>query len=129
VRISHETVALIRLRGDAAPKGCPFLFPGDMLGEPMADPSRFWERVRVKAEIPDVRIHDLRHTFASLLVSGGASLEIIGRLPGHTQIGTTQRFARLIDSLLWSDNACHAGEHELSLKVGDGGLGSISRRC
>ena len=100
VPISHEAVALIRLRRTASPKGCPFLFPGDMPGQPMADLSRFWERVRVKADIPDVRIHDLRHTFASLLVSGGASLEMIGRLLGHTQIGTTQRYAHLIDSPL-----------------------------
>lgn len=49
------------------------------------------------AQIPDVRIHDLRHTFASLLVSGGASVETIGRLIGHTQIGTTKRYAHLID--------------------------------
>lgn len=52
------------------------------------------------AQIPDVRIHDLWHTFASLLVSGGASLEMIGRLLGHTQIGTTQRYAHLIDAPL-----------------------------
>ncbi len=45
-------------------------------------------------------IHDLHHTFASLLVSGGASLEMIGRLLGHTQIGTTQRYAHLLDSPL-----------------------------
>ena len=100
VPISHEAVALIRLRGDAVPKGCPFLFPGDVPGQPMVDLKRFWERMRAKAEIPDVRIHDLRHTFASLLVSGGASLEMIGRLLGHTQIGTTQRYAHLIDSPL-----------------------------
>lgn len=98
--ISHEAVALIRLRGDAVPKGCPFLFPGDVPGQPVVDLKRFWERMRVQAEIPDVRIHDLRHTFASLLVSGGASLEMIGRLLGHTQIGTTQRYAHLIDSPL-----------------------------
>ena len=58
--------------------------------------------MRVQAKIPDVRIHDLRHTFASLLVSGGESLEMIGRLLGHTQIGTTQRYAHLIDSPLWA---------------------------
>lgn len=52
------------------------------------------------AQIPDARIHDLRHAFASLLVSGGASLEMIGRLLGHTQIGTTQRYAHLIDAPL-----------------------------
>jgi integrase len=100
VPISHEAVALIRLRRDAAPKGCPFLFPGDVPGQPVVDLKRFWERMRVQAEIPDVRIHDLRHTFAYLLVSGGASLEMIGRLLGHTQIGTTQRYAHLIDSPL-----------------------------
>jgi len=102
VPISHEAVALIRLRKDAVPKGCPFLFPGDVPGQPVVDLKRFWERMRVQADIPDVRIHDLRHTFASLLVSGGASLEMIGRLLGHTQIGTTQRYAHLIDSPLRS---------------------------
>ena len=51
----------------------------------------------MQADIPDVRIHDLRHTFASLLVSGGASPEMIGRLLGHTQIWTIQRYAHLID--------------------------------
>jgi integrase len=100
VPISHEDVALIRLRGDAVPKGCAFLFPGDVPGPPVVDLKRIWERMRAQAEIPDVRIHDLRHTFASLLVSGGASLEMIGRLLGHTQIGTTQRYAHLIDSPL-----------------------------
>ena len=80
----------IRLRHDAVPKGCPFLFPGDVPGQPVVDLKRFWERMRVQADISDVRILDLRHTFASLLVSAGASLEMIGRLLRHTQIGTTQ---------------------------------------
>jgi site-specific recombinase XerD len=52
------------------------------------------------AQIPDVGSHDLRHTFSSLLVSGGASLEMIGRRLGHTQIGSTQRYAHLIDAPL-----------------------------
>ncbi|MCA3448687.1 MAG: site-specific integrase [Rhodobacter sp.] len=100
VPISHEAVALIRLRRDAVPKGCPFLFPGDVEGQPVIELKRFWARMRETAEIPDVRIHDLRHTFASLLVSGGASLEMIGKLLGHTQAGTTQRYAHLIESPL-----------------------------
>jgi integrase len=100
VPISHEAVALIRLRRDIVPKGCPFLFPGDVPDQPVGDPKRFWPKMQKVAEIPDVRIHDLRHTFASLLVSGGASLEMIGRLLGHTQIGTTQRYAHLIDAPL-----------------------------
>ena len=100
VPTSHEAVALIRLRRDIVPKGCPFLFPGDVPDQPVGDPKRFWPKMQKVADIPDVRIHDLRHTFASLLVSGGASLEMIGRLLGHTQIGTTQRYAHLIDAPL-----------------------------
>ena len=46
---------------------------------------------------PNVRIHDLRHSFASLLVSGGASLPMIGAMLGHTQVQTTQRYAHLYD--------------------------------
>ena len=46
--------------------------------------------------LPDARIHDLRHTIAPLLVSGGASLEMIGKLLGHTQMQTTQRYAHLM---------------------------------
>ena len=100
VPISHEAVVLIRLRRDAVPKGCTFPFLGEVPGQPVVDLKRFWARMRVQADLPGVRIHDLRHTFASLLVSGGASLEMIGRLLGHTQLGTTQRYAHLIDSPL-----------------------------
>jgi integrase len=100
VPISHEAVALIRLRKEIVPKGCPFLFPGDVPDQPVGDPKRFWPKMQKVAQIPDVRIHDLRQTFASLPVSGGASLEMIGRLLGHTQIGTTQRYAHLIDAPL-----------------------------
>ena len=96
-KLSAYSAKEIRQRGDAVPRGWPFLFPGDVLGQPVVNLKRFWERMRVQAEISDVRIHDLRHTFTSLLVSGGASLETIGRLLGHTQIGTTQRYAHLID--------------------------------
>ena len=61
---------------------------------------RFWIGIQQAADIPDVRIHDLRHTFASLLVSGGASLEMIGKLLGHSQTQTTARYAHLMDSPL-----------------------------
>jgi integrase len=49
---------------------------------------------------PSVRIHDLRHTYASILASAGLSLPIIGRLLGHTQAATTQRYAHLMDDPL-----------------------------
>ena len=71
-----------------------------MPGQPVKEIRRFWSRIQKVAQIEDARIHDLRHTFASLLVSGGASLEMIGKLLGHTQLQTTQRYAHLLDAPL-----------------------------
>ena len=102
VPISAETAALVRTRGMAVPEGCGWLFSGDAVDkdQPVQEIRRFWRSIQKAADLPDVRIHDLRHTFASLLVSGGASLEMIGRLLGHTQTRTTLRYAHLMDSPL-----------------------------
>lgn len=54
---------------------------------------RIWQRARARAGIEDVRLHDLRHTFASWSVMGGASLHMVGQLLGHRQPGTTARYA------------------------------------
>jgi len=59
-----------------------------------------WERVRAAAGVPDVRFHDLRHSFASLLAGDGVSLLMIGKLLGHTQEKTTARYAHLADQPL-----------------------------
>lgn len=56
--------------------------------------------VKLPSGLTDVRVHDLRHTFASILVSAGASLPLIGALLGHTQAATTQRYAHLFDDPL-----------------------------
>jgi integrase len=61
---------------------------------------RPWQTLREAAGIPDVRIHDLRHTFASVLAGQGMSLPVIGRLLGHTQTATTARYAHLEDEVL-----------------------------
>lgn len=64
------------------------------------DIKRFWLEVCRKAKIKDATIHDLRHTFASILVSNGIGLEVIGKLVGHSNIRTTQRYAHLANSAL-----------------------------
>ncbi len=57
-----------------------------------------WKKVRLKLEMPKVRIHDLRHSFASVGVAEGASLPIIGAILGHREVSTTQRYAHLADN-------------------------------
>jgi site-specific recombinase XerD len=100
VPISDETAAIVRQRQLLVPRGTPWLFPGDVPGQPVQEVRRFWAQIQKTCELSDVHIHDLRHTFASLLVSGGASLEMIGKLLGHSQIQTTLRYAHLMDSPL-----------------------------
>jgi integrase len=78
----------------------PFLFPGDREGKPLRDLKRAWKVICAAAGIQGVRIHDLRHTYASHLVSSGHSLPLVGRLLGHTQAATTQRYAHLADDPL-----------------------------
>jgi integrase len=59
-----------------------------------------WASIRRAAGIPEVRLHDLRHTYASLLASSGQSLPIIGALLGHASPTTTHRYAHLLDDPL-----------------------------
>ena len=73
----------------------PWVFPGRLAGQPRDSIKRAWEEIRTAAKISDVRMHDLRHSFASILASGGNSLQIIGKLLGHTNPNTTNRYAHL----------------------------------
>lgn len=82
------------------PEGGSYLFPGKDGDKPRADLNRPWRAIRDDAKLKGVRIHDLRHTFASLAASGGVTLQVVGRLLGHTQIATTQRYAGLYDDPL-----------------------------
>jgi integrase len=73
----------------------PWVITGTLPGAPLYDLQPFWQRVRARAGLKDVRIHDLRHTFASTAVAAGQGLPIIGKLLGHTQVQTTARYAHL----------------------------------
>jgi integrase len=61
-----------------------------------------WQRVRTTAGLDDVRIHDLRHSFASIAVSGGDSLYLVAKVLGHRQSRTTERYAHLKDDPVWA---------------------------
>jgi len=90
--------------GDRKKHGCPFstrVFPNPDTKKPYKHIFYAWDVVRKRAGLEDLRIHDLRHSFASFLVNGGRSLYEVQKLLGHTQIKTTQRYAHLShDSLL-----------------------------
>jgi integrase len=78
-----------------------WVFPGDIQGEPLVALWHVWHFVRRRAGLgKDARVYDLRHTFASVGAAGGLSLPIIGKLLGHTQARTTQRYAHLADDPL-----------------------------
>lgn len=68
---------------------------GTLPGKRLSDLQPFWQRVRARAGVKDVRIHDPRHTFASTTVASGQGLPMIGKLLGHTQVQTTARYAHL----------------------------------
>ena len=74
-----------------------FVFPGRGGTGPLVGMSHRWEVVRNRAGLPDLRIHDLRHSFASFAVAKGASLFLVGKALGHAQASTTERYAHLAD--------------------------------
>jgi integrase len=95
-----RTAAVEALGSEEKLISAPYLFPGDADGKPLQVLKRAWNTICERAGLEGVRIHDLRHTYASHLVSGGHSLPLVGRLLGHTQAATTQRYAHLADDPL-----------------------------
>ena len=83
-------------------EGSPWVFPGnDRHGRFSGDGlDHVWQTVRARAGLEDVRLHDLRHSFASRALALGKTLPVIGKLLGHSDIETTARYAHLArDSL------------------------------
>ena len=73
----------------------PWVIAGRLPGSHLTDLQRPWRRIRARADLNDVRIHDLRHSYASRALALGESLTMIGKLLGHTQVQTTARYAHL----------------------------------
>lgn len=80
--------------------GNPHVIVGGVQGAALVNLKDPWDAIREAAGLEDVRIHDLRHSFASVGAAGGLSLPIIGAIFGHTQAATTQRYAHLSDDPL-----------------------------
>ena len=75
----------------------PWVIPGRKRDAPLVNLGKPWRRIREKARLCDVRLHDMRHSFASVAAGAGHSLIVIGALLGHRQATTTQRYAHLSD--------------------------------
>lgn len=114
--LSSQAIDLLKKMKSQA-SDSPFLFPGKVPGQPLKEIKKAWETIRQSANIADVRIHDLRHTYASHLVSSGLSLSIVGKLLGHTQASTTQRYAHLADEPLRKATAVFGDKLEALTKA------------
>lgn len=100
VPLSGAVVEL--LRGLPRWDRCPYVIPNPSTMRPYGNLHYNWDRVRRAAGMPELRMHDLRHSFASNLVNAGRSIYEVGRLLGHAQVKTTQRYAHLSDATLMS---------------------------
>jgi len=103
VPISDGVIALLQ----TVPRfeQCEWVFPNPKTKKPYVSIFGAWDTARRKAGLSDVRIHDLRHSFASFLINSGRSLYEVQKILGHTQVKTTQRYAHLSqDSLISAAN-------------------------
>ena len=98
IPLSDEAVEVFRSIPQVP--GCPWVFPGHAPGKPLSDIYLFWNKLRRKLGLQGIRVHDLRHTFASLLVNAGHSLYEVQKLLGHSDPRTTMRYAHLGQSSL-----------------------------
>jgi integrase len=111
--IPFNAGAMEILNGIDVLEGSEFVFPAHRGDGYYQGTPKVWTRIREEAGLNDVRLHDLRHSFASFAVSGGASLPIIGALLGHSNTSTTQQYAHL------QDNPLRLVTEDVGVKIAD----------
>jgi integrase len=100
-------------------EGNPHVIVGRVVGAALVDLEKPWRAIRKVARLEDVRLHDLRHSFASIAASGGMGLPIIGKMLGHTQAQTTQRYAHLASDPVKAAAAAVAGKIAAAMAGGN----------
>jgi integrase len=98
IPLSDEAIAVLR----AIPRfaNCPYVLPNPKTKRPFRSFYNSWDTARRAAYLPDVRVHDLRHSHASNLVNAGQSLYVVSRVLGHSNTRTSERYAHLNSSVL-----------------------------
>jgi integrase len=105
----------------------PHVIVGHIHGRRLVDLNRPWRAIRKAAQLDGVRLHDLRHAFASVAAGSGMSLPIIGKMLGHSQPATTARYAHLASDPVKAAAAAVAGKIEGAMKGGSGQVVPLRR--
>ncbi len=100
VPVSAEVMALLKEIHDRTGNPKDGRVVRSRTGGKLTGLNRTWEQIREAAGIPDVRLHDLRHSFASDALGSGVPLAVVGEMLGHRQPSTTQRYAHLADKIV-----------------------------
>jgi integrase len=98
-------------------EGCPYVLPNPKTLLPFNTIFCSWNTARKQAGMPELRMHDLRHSFASFLVNAGRSLYEVQNILGHSQLNTTQRYAHLSQATLLEAANAVSGAAGLALKT------------
>jgi integrase len=112
--------ALEVLLGLPRTEGNPHVIVGAKAGAPLVNLEKPWQSIRNTAGLDDVRLHDLRHAFASIAASSGMGLPIIGKMLGHSQAATTARYAHLASDPVKAAAAEVAGKIAAAMKGASG---------
>jgi integrase len=107
-------------------EGNPFVFVGRRRGQPIVNLSKPWKKVLRTAGIDTARLHDLRHTTASIGVATGATLLLIGGVLGHRSPQTTMRYSHLTDDPVRATSEAIA--KSVALALGDSNVMSMRRK-
>src|SRR5262249_36784040 len=107
--------------------GNPFVIVGQKAGAALTGLQTPWQAIRGAAGLDDLRLHDLRHAFASVAASNGMGLPIIGKMLGHTQAATTARYAHLASDPVKAAAAAVAGKIAAAMSSGKQNGGNVER--
>jgi len=99
-------------------EGNPHVIVGGVQGAALVNLGKSWRAIRSEAGLDDVRLHDLRHAFASVAAASGMGLPIIGKMLGHTQPTTTNRYAHLASDPVKAAAAAVAGKIAAAMSSG-----------
>jgi integrase len=114
------SVSALEVLNKIARGASEYVFPNPRdPSRPLNNFDRGWQKIRKAAGLEDVRVHDLRHSHASIAIAGGATLILVAKLLGHRNVSMTQRYAHLADEAVRAaaDNAAKAIDDAMKAKV------------